>query len=551
MRSLVTVESFFFFALIGCMLLTSCNQETFMPTNQSGDSIDFIPAETATKDQNSDSKDNGSLEPERRFWIRDFSTPQPYPVSLERNSNNFSLRSEIDGVLRSAVSQSMFSASNCDVNWALIPSESGVDLVYTIRNLTNSNQSLPDLQIGGLEFGDIIEYLDQSISSEFKMLDASGGRAVWSATAPYPQSLYSPLIIARNGRYAVGLSLQYPLLEYKHQIRTYIGRGPGPNDGTWNTRFHLDGELAPNQSRRYVVNIRYKGVADWIHSIGPYKEFLTRYGPIRYQQDLRPVWGTAIGDSLLIRSDNPRGINGFRADLNGWEANVNYILDWVVPSGFERVMVWTASGVYDENRQNNFPPQFMVEWTNPMIETESQWTRVPDAGVDLLFWWGRAGQYADRWNDDLLEKFSPDNPAQKTMMLNQWDLALARGASGLGLDAFTQMDAWDALPWIATLRERKPDATIVAEPVSYDILNLHVPTFLYSEDVENTPHYLADYLVPGREIWVYARGEGQTIEKLNGYIANGMTVLLRSKGITAWDLEEAVRNAQGGVGSPP
>jgi len=479
-------------------------------------------------------------------WLREFPDPAPYQVDVELVGDSFTIRSDGHGPLRTVTNQPMYTASECMVTLTSTPTGSGVDMTYTISNPTAAMQAMPTLQIGGLNLGDTIEYLDHRTGCQWETLDASGGQAVWSPTAPYPQSLYSPVIIARDRSVALGLSLDYPLMRYEHQIRTYIGRGTGVNGSTWTAKFYLDGELAPSESRDYVVNLRYTNHDDWIHTIAPYKEAFARHGGVRYQQDLRPVWGMAVSDTLLINRDNPRGFRGTRADLNGWQPDVDYILDFVVPAGFERVMVWAASGMYDQNRQNNYPPQFMVEWTGPMLDTASQWTRFQDAGVELLFWWGRSGQYADRWNDDTLDKFVPTSPTEGRMMLDQWRTALRRGATGLGLDAFTQMDGWQNIPWIAALRELKPDATLVAEPASFDLLNLHVPTTLYATDLDAGPHYLADYLIPGREMWVLPRNGPITRERAEQLIGDGMTVVLRGRDISAYDLQDAVQRAQGG-----
>lgn len=479
-------------------------------------------------------------------WLREFPDPAPYPVVVEPVGDSFTISSNSRGLLRSVTNQPMYTDSQCQVVLVSTPTESGVDMTYTISNPTETMQAMPTLQVGGFSLADRIEYLDHRTGCQWITLDASGGQGAWSPTAPYPQSLYSPVIIARDNSVAVGLSLEYPLQRYQHQIRTYMGRGTGINGSTWTAKFYLDGELAPAESRDYVVNLRYTHRDDWIHTIAPYKEAFARHGSVRYHQDLRPVWGMAVSDSLLINHSNPRGFRGTRADLNGWQGDVDYMLDFVIPAGFERVMVWAPSGMYDQNRQNNYPPQFMVDWTGPMLETASQWTRFKDAGVDLLFWWGRSGQYADRWNDDTLDKFDPTLPAEGRMMLDQWRTALQRGASGLGLDAFTQMDGWRNIAWIAALRELKPDATIVAEPACFDLLNLHVPTSLYSTDVDGGPHYLADYLVPGREMWVLPHDGPMTLERAEQLIGDGMTVLLRGRDISAHDLQDAVQRAQGG-----
>lgn len=478
-------------------------------------------------------------------WMRDFAEPAPYQVTVEDLPDSFSVQCDRNGMLRTATTQPMYSSTQCTVDWSIEPTASGVDLTYHIANETGEAQALPTLQIGGLDLGDVIEHLDHRTGCEWETLDASGGQGAWSAIAPYPQSLYSPVIIARNDETAVGLSMDYPLFGYKHQIRTYLGRGTGRYGDTWAAKFYLDGELAAGVSRDYVVKIRYTNSEDWIHTIAPYKESFARHGNVRYQQDLRPVWGVAVSDSLLIRSDNRRGFRGTRADLNGWQGDVDYILDWVLPAGFERTMVWSPAGMYDGNRHNNYPPQFMSDWTGPMIETESQWQRFADEDIELMFWWGRAGQYADRWDDDELDKFEPTNLSQSRMMLDQWREAIRRGATGVGLDAFTQMDGWQAIAWVALLRELKPNATIVAEPACFDQLNLHCPVSLYSTDLEGGPHLLADYLVPGREMWVIPREGPITREKAEEFIGNGMTVLLRGQSVTANELRDAVERAQG------
>lgn len=488
---------------------------------------------------------SGGLENNGGVWRREFQGPAPYPVTVDQQGETFTISSQADGLLRTINSIPMYGSSQCEVSLVSTPTDSGVDVAYTIFNPTMESQAMPTLQIGGIDLGDRIEFLDHRTGCEWMPLDASGGQAAWSPTAPYPQSLYSPVIIARNERVAVGLSLEYPLLQYTHQIRTYIGRGSGVNGSTWTAKFYLDGELAPSESRDYVVNIRYTNHDDWIHTIAPYKEAFSRHGSVRYHQDLRPVWGIGVSDTLLITRDNPRGFRGTRADLNGWEADADYILNYVEPAGYKRVMVWAPAGMYDRYIQNNYPPQFMVNWTGPMLDSASQWTRFRDAGISLMFWWGRSGQYADKWNDDMLDQFNPADPTQGRMMLDQWRIAIQRGASGVGLDAFTQMNGWQTIPWIAALRELKPDATIVAEPASFDLLNLHVPTVLYSTDLEGGPHYLADYLVPGREMWVLPRNGPITLERARQLIGDGMTVVLRGRDISAYDLEDAIQRAQG------
>lgn len=487
-------------------------------------------------------------------WRRSFPPPQhELPITITPDGDRFAVWTPTIGFLRDPVDLPLFLPTECDVSTRIDPDAFGYAVTYRVRNLTEVSQELPTLQIPGNLLDPVIDNLDHRIGSEWETFDATDGTQFSSRKAPYPLSLYSPVIVVRDHRFAVGFALLYDVMGYKHDIRTNVYRGPSgsPYADRWTARFYLDGTIEPGESRSYRLDVYYNEPEDWIYTLRSYRGFLRKaYGDVHYRQDMRPVWMQQLGDTNRLRSNNKRGFGYYRADLNGFTREVDAQLAYMLGAGYKRVMVRTLAGVYYQNQQNNFPPQITTEWTPPMMLTGPEWRRLGEAGIDLHFWWGRSGQVADRWEDDELEDFDPDNPAHAARMIREWQNAIFIGAAGLGLDKFTVLPPWQALQWLDTLRSLKADAFFVAEPAAYDILHLYIPTYLTSVAVAQQPHLLADYLVPGRELWVQLEGEDNTLERALQLIANGMTVVTSSMEFGADDMMEAVREAQG-CGNPP
>ncbi len=492
--------------------------------------------------------------PANCVWLRRFDPPRrELLISLLPVGELWSIWTPGLGVLRLPVDLPLYLTTECSVQTKVTVQPYGFSINYTVSNRTGVEQPLPTLQVPGHALGSAIEHLDHRVGSVWEAFDAGNGEQFSSRKAPYPESLYSPVIIIRDGRFALGASLEYDVLRYRHQVRTHVYRGSlsSPYGTHWTTRFYLDGTLPHGASRTYVINVWYNEPQDWIHTMRPYRKFLeSEYGQVRYQQDMRPVYLVQLGDTRRLAGDNRRGFNGQRADMFGFRNDVTNIINTCLDGGYRRAMVRTCAGVYYVNRQNNFPPQIMTEWTPPMLLTGHEWKRLGAAGIDLLFWWGRSGQIAERWDDDVLDHFDPTNPEHAARMLREWTGAINVGASGLGLDKFTQLMPWEAFPWLETLFALKPDARFVAEPAAYDILNINLPTFLYSEDVRDQPHLLADFLVPGREMWVELGGEDVDLTRAIELIFNGYTIVANTELFDAEDLMEAVRRAQGCGNAP-
>lgn len=483
-----------------------------------------------------------------KVWLRQFDPPQPFPVIISYDENNyFQVVHAQYGVLRFATKELLYDTTEteCAVETEMEYRESGYQLSYHISNPTSTSQPLPTLRIYGNLLEDKIEFLQHNYVTEFIELDDSDRNGISSRVDTYPEALYAPVIIIRDSRFAVGFSLEYPIMSYEHSIRTKVCRqAVGSRLGdAWYVEFRLDGDIAGYQERTYNVSVAYTDRDDWIHTIKPYKEYFQQeYGNVKYQQDLQPVFGLQIGDCLRLSMDNPRGMTYSRPDLTGWTSEVVNLLNYMKSYGYQRVMVWTAAGVYKNNIVNNFPPQIMTQWTDPMINTAQDWQLISNNNIDLMFWWGRSDQVADKWDDNVLEDLDTEKYIHRKIMGKEWVSALDLGACGLGFDAFN-LPVWQALPWLDDLKQYQPSSKFIIEPAACDILHIYYPTFVQG-DILKQPHLLADYLVPGREFWVFLRGDQVTYECAIEFINWGMTVVTKTRGLSSYDLQDAISRAQ-------
>lgn len=459
-------------------------------------------------------------------WSRTFNVPQSIgALNVTGTDHTFTVAHSQLGTLRSATGHVLHrNAGQLLVVSNIIPKDGGFDITYTISNPTNQAHTLPDLMLTGNMLGSEIEYLEHHFGNTFIGLSAAGTDAVYAPSRQYPRVLYSPVMIARNSQLAMGISLLYPMMEYQHQIRTRFFRPANQSD--WVAIFTLEGEMPAGAQRSYTVTVRYGLKNDWIHTLRPYRDyFWSMYGQTpRYEQDLRPVYRYAVSLSEWNTADNPRGFRPWiRPDQNGWKDEVDVILDLLERSDFQRITLVTPSGTYRHHPDNNMPPQFMSAWPSAMKDTAHELNRIRDAGVEVTAWWGRSAQVADKWDDDVLEEFEPSDPTHANLMRQEMILAAQRGFDGVGLDFFRRMPPWKALPWLEELRAIAPNAHFVAEPACYDVLHLQTPVWVQAEHLP-MPHYMADYLIPTREIWAHLRGDQLTHERAVELVKWGMTL---------------------------
>lgn len=390
----------------------------------------------------------------------------------------------------------------------MIPKHYGADLVFNYANETADAQPLGSIVIAGIRL--------------------PGNSKVWNfgqdtrtATLPgfnyygqlrYPQDHYSPLMVLGDDRHTLGISVLYPIVDYNHNV-LFMLQGVqqatfGQPSQTWTLTCRFEGVIPAGASRTYIIAIRTT-TADksFLYTLTPYRDyFRTLYGPVDYTRDPRPVSGQVASSGAVVTPSNPRGYQNLaaRPDVVGWRPTVNTLVN-LRSVGFKRTMLWTASGCQDSSIGGvNFPYRFMTGLNDlPAIATTSlsEFARVRSAGMELGFWWGNNSTLMRGWNEtQVLEGFDPHNPEHVALAYAEIDMAVAAGASMIGLDAYKQASPANMYTWMNMMRERAPNVKFVTENAISDYVHNLAPTFHEAHGIAN-PHILADFLNPGHETW--------------------------------------------------
>jgi hypothetical protein len=463
-------------------------------------------------------------------------------VSFLRNGNKFRLADAESGFEVMPFGYDAYEAmgEGIAVQVDMNPQPSGVDIVYRLTNNGTQPARLGRLPFGKINLGDNITY--QEVKHVGQNRAASFATTAAQAYM-YPNELYSPVWVMRNANYAVSFSMQYPVLDYKHDVRIMMRSTPGDADPAiygprgWQLEFRCanfgdenaqsritrEAYVAAGESRTYVVSIRVtKTPSDWIRTLVPYRNyFKSMYGGVSYRRDDRPIRPLLMAVEHNIAPSNPSGWAGYanqrpdRYTFRPW-------LDWVKSEPkYSRVMFWAPTGLYDGPAAAlNYPYQFASRWADEpslasALDPQYGFPSIPAAGMTLGLWWGRALQVARTWNPDVMEDFDPTNRDHREMALREMDVAVQSGATEIGLDTFTTVHTpiWKLYPWLRTMRERYPTVKFCIEPVCCDIMHTQAAEFVAGwhelmprdaapdwSTIEN-PHYLADFLNPGHETW--------------------------------------------------
>jgi hypothetical protein len=133
--------------------------------------------------------------------------------------------------------------------------------------------------------------------------------------------------------------------------------------------------------------------------------------------------------------------------------------------------------------------------------------RGDDVG-EFGLWWGRSTEVMRTWDTASRENFDPNRPAHVAEAMEELALPKQIGVTAIGLDTFNAMPAWKQHQWLKRMQRELPGAKFIIEPITCDFMHQLAPMYVLgtrwnSQDgVEfKNPHYLADFLNPGHEIW--------------------------------------------------
>lgn len=433
---------------------------------------------------------------------------------------------------------SMFAGFPAGVTTDVVPTPAvdGTDLRFTFRNTTGSAKRLGRIYVGILNLGADIEYFNFRHTSTPTPAHTTS-HIGWAAM--YPDDLYSPVAVLRNDDMAVGLSMQYPVMDYQHDVRIEIsspgnwladgeaGRGWLVSFGLGNinqeaphSRIQYEAELAPGEERVYTISMRFtKNAGEWQKTLVPYRDFFREtYGPVKYQRRTTPVLGYALADPGAISTINPQGYRAnHRPDLNGFGGVLRELDSYI---NWPTIMLWAPTGLYRTNRELNWPYQFATRWNvSPQQQTAfapTGFPSIPARGQTLGMWWGRSLGLAERWDTNEYTPFDPENQRHRAIGFAELDAAAQAGATEIGLDTYGHhvTPIWKSRQWLRDMQSRHPEMRFVTEPSMCDIMHVEAPTFISGwnavtsrpasrSDLYNitTPNYLADFLLPGHETW--------------------------------------------------
>jgi hypothetical protein len=464
----------------------------------------------------------------------------PAVTDLEKVGKNWELRDVIDGTLimqqRNALPLVAPIDPEVTATVELREQPAGYDMVVTFTNDTDRALRPGQMYAGIFTLGPDIEWIDVRHSTRFRhaSFDTYVGRGY-----TYPDDLFSPIYVIRNGKYAVGVSVRYPAIEYEHDVRVATMNPKGGNAGEggpgWGAgvrfanpdnvssaqKIRHPGIIPPKSTRTYVLCVRVaRGPENWMYTLIPYaRYFRETYGGVTYDRWTGLVLPVGIADSYYQEAGNLDGFgdpNIRRPDVFGWGPWAERLS---AIKGCQAVMLWAPSGLYFHNPQYNYPFQMTSRWMenpvmNDAIDPAIGLPRVGNSGKQLGLWWGRSLDISRSWDPTEVEPLDPENPDHVALARRELDIAVQAGVTLVGMDTFNPSinSLHRAYKWMRYLRQNYSTIHFMAEPSPCDILMTLVGGVIPGWTTEmipkvyedlyqyNTPHYLADLLVPGHEL---------------------------------------------------
>jgi len=462
--------------------------------------------------------------------------PEPGAAAVKAALENGQLRMSESGGAPVIVPGAAALVEGCDpgVKWdvQLQPQPTGADLIFTFTSTAPGMRQLGTINIGTLALGPNVSLHDLRGAGETISADCN---TFVTRSATYPGELYSPAWVISNKNMSVGISLQYPVLEWRHDVRLTmacpLARGPGAENARgWLARFQLGGagqrlghgaQIGAGQTRVYVVSIRAcTNPKEWVRTLAPYREyFRSTYGAVRYERRPQPIMAMTLSEPALITDDNAHGWStSYRPDLGGWGRLTRRLR--VELGGWDGFMLASPAGQYATNRQHNPPYQIATAWnSSPELATAlDPYNGLPaigKGGKRLALHWARAYQISTGWDQPVVQAMDLDKPEHVQAALNEIEGAVRAGAGTvvLGGSQHAAIPAWDQYQWIEQLAMHFTGTSFVVEPACPDFLHTLAgmslaatmetgrPTREQDMYTLRHPHWMADFLLPGHETW--------------------------------------------------
>lgn len=404
----------------------------------------------------------------------------------------------------------------------IVEASNGFDVIVRVSNTTRRAQRLGSVVLDGFRLGQALTVRDfRGAGAEISLSDERASSLRQGVS--YPSEWYSPVFVAHDEVYTLGVSLQYPVLEYKHEAR--LGLVPvgsvqrlfvelNPSQG--GVGYSKEGELKPGETRQYVLSLRVQPRAEarWTDTLSPYREYFSNlYGGVRYDRDARPVHAAVMATPSHQQPGNPHGFlfSDLRPDVHGfgpWQKELRARAEL----GWDRIMLWRPSGLpYKGSRTITNNGCGVFDFASSLAgnaQLSTAFTELPrfnSSARDLGVWWGDPLKAEGSRRGPRL---NPEAVRDREDALREATLASDMGARMIGLNDFNKLPAWKAYDWLTELRQNSPGVTYITSPTCGDLLHTLAPAMLVANAHPDSPSmgvdtrfFLADFLLPGHETW--------------------------------------------------
>lgn len=444
---------------------------------------------------------------------------QPAQLAVEMNR-----RTLID-----TYSRQLYTDTNCSVSVQAEALDRGMRLDFTVTNPTDTPQTAPALQVPGIALPKVGTQRLANWKTVFwlrPLADINERERTHPARA-YPMDNYAPVLGLRTNNAVVGVAALYDVFQQRYNIN--MDYRFDRSSETWTLVLQPVGEVVRRANGRFVSNfltlqpgaslelsmaIQVTEPMTWLDAFSAYRDhFHQQFGERRQQRASdEPIFAYSLSSrrqSEVGGPDNPRTFFPLRIDQHGWPAFVEKVQEHAIPNGFERIMIWHASGRYLQHPKWNMAWEISTAWVPKQVETATDFRRLSsEMGLTVGLWWGRALGISPGFDSGHRYPWNPDDPEHNRLAFRELDLAYERGVRMIGLDGVGRSlqpnnyrpgsdIAFERI--LPLLRERYPDIHLIIEPAANDYLHLLGSSYVWDREVGG-PLEFANYLAADAEI---------------------------------------------------
>lgn len=489
------------------------------------------------------------------------------------------------------------SDNKLNISYKIEKKQGGFDVIYNVLNNSKNIQIMPDFQIPGINFTtkNQLEVLNTNTEHYMQTRDLNQikreGKKFISVSSVIRRDFdgkvneyechygastftpYSPVISAKDKNFAIGTSLNYPILKYvdsakdergEHHVlrdKLYPKMRIYKDSDSWRFSYSfaksgpISGRIETGKNYKFTIPVRFSKPKSWLFTLSPYKKYFSTLYPITNPslKDVKPILGVNFsfyGDSIREKSKRGWAWALENVDKDGYSylplKQVSHGLSTMMEQkGYERILFFTFSGVYNTMKSpkmySELPFQFITNFEpNMQKELDESLKIYTSKNQKIGFWWGIAGMMPiddrgelisdNKWLPSDDTPFILENPEHKRYAYRQLKVASEHSVDSLTLDAYVRMEENSAIEWLKEMKAYDKDIKFVLEQ-QVDFMHTLSAIILQPENLifDNSdlrynmltqPALFSHYLNPTSEVQVWlqqkvsGKNENQYIKDL-------------------------------------